>query len=126
MKSFLLAIAIAMALILGGFLYSNNLVQESEHLSYLNRNIIASLEKENYDKAQIQINELTRQVEEFKVFFLATDNHIEIDNIKLNLSELRAFTENEMQGDALAKAKVLEFLFSHLPENTELKLGNIF
>ena len=115
-----------MALILGGFLYSNNLVQESEHLSYLNRNIIASLEKENYDKAQTQINELTRQVEEFKVFFLATDNHIEIDNIKLNLSELQAFAENEMQGDALAKAKVLEFLFSHLPENTELKLGNIF
>ncbi len=126
MKSFLLAIAIAMALILGGFLYSNNLVQESEHLSYLNRNIITSLEEENYDKAQTQINELTRQVEEFKVFFLATDNHIEIDNIKLNLSELQAFTENEMQGDALAKAKVLEFLFSHLPENTELKLGNIF
>lgn len=126
MKSFLLAIAIAMALILGGFLYSNNLVQESEHLSYLNRNIITSLEEENYDKAQMQINELARQVEEFKVFFLATDNHIEIDNIKLNLSELQAFAKNEMQGDALAKAKVLEFLFSHLPENTELKLGNIF
>lgn len=126
MRSFIVAISIALALILGSILYSNNLVRESEHLSHLNDNIITSLEAENYERAKLQLAELQEQVEKFKVFFFATDNHSEIDNIKLNLAELEKFIEKEVQSDALAKANVLSFLFSHLPENTELKLGNIF
>lgn len=126
MKSFIIAMAIALSLIAAGFFYSHNLMEESNHLSHLNDNIISSLEAENYERAELQIEELSRQVENFKEFFFITDNHTEIDNVKITLAELRSFTQSHMQTDALSKANVLSFLFSHLPENTELKLGNIF
>lgn len=126
MKSFFIAIAIAIALIITGSMYSHNLIEESAHLSHLNDNIIVSLEDENYNRAQMQIDELTKRIEKFKVFYFMTDNHSEIDAINLSIAELEIYTKKENQTDALAKANSLSFLLSHLPENTELKWGNIF
>ncbi len=126
MRSFVLAITIAIALILAGAMYSHNLIEESDHLSHLNDNIIVSLEAENYNRAQMQLDELSKRVEKFKIFYFMTDNHSEIDAIKLSIAELEIYTRKENQTDALAKANSLSFLLTHLPENTELKWGNIF
>ncbi len=126
MRSFILAATLAIALIIAGALYSHNLIEESNHLSHLNDNIIVSLEDKNYNRAQAQINELSKRVEKFKVFYFMTDNHAEIDTIKLSIAELEIYTRKEEQIDALAKANSLSFLLSHLPENTEIKWGNIF
>lgn len=117
---------LALILIVAGEFYSHNLIEESIHLSHLNNNIIVSLEDKNYNRAQMQIDELSKRVEKFKVFYFMTDNHNEIDNIKLSIAELEIYTRKEEQSDALAKANSLSFLLSHLPENTELKWGNIF
>ena len=115
---------LAFILVLTGSMYSHNLVEESNHLSHLNDNIIISLEKENYSRAQMQIDELTKRVEKFKVYYFMTDNHIEIDNIKLCIAELEIYTKKKEQADALAKANSLAFLLDHLPENTEIKYKN--
>lgn len=117
---------LALALIITGSMYSHNLIEESNHLSHLNDNIIISLEDENYSRAQMQIDELSKRVEKFKVFYFMTDNHMEIDNIKLCIAELEVYTKKKEQADALANANSLSFLLAHLPENTELKWGNIF
>lgn len=126
MKSFILAMTLAFALVFTGLLYSHNLVEESNHLSHLNDNIILSLENENYSRAQMQLDELNKRIEKFKVYYFMTDNHIEIDNIKLCIAELEIYTKKKQQADALANANSLAFLLDHLPENTELKWGNIF
>ncbi len=126
MRSFILAVTIAIALIIAGAFYSHNLIEESDHLSHLNDNIIVSLEDKNFNRAQAQIDELARRIEKFKLFYFMTDNHAEIDTIKLSLAELEIYTRKEEQIDALAKANSLSFLLSHLPENTALKWGNIF
>ena len=126
MKSFILAMTLAFVLVLTGSMYSHNLIEESNHLSHLNDNIILSLENENYSRAKMQIDELSKRIEKFKVYYFMTDNHTEIDNIKLCVAELEIYTKKKEQSDALAKANSLAFLLTHLPENTELKWGNIF
>ena len=125
MRSFIIALLIALTLILAGASYNHNLIEESNHLSHLNDNIIVSLENENYNRAQMQIDELSKQVEKFKIFYFMTDNHTEIDTIKLTIAELEIYTRKKEQTDALAKANSLAFLLRHLPENTEIKWGNI-
>lgn len=126
MKSFLLAIALTVLLILGGIFYNNSLSEESQHLNYLTNNIMTSLETEDYSRAALQLSELNSQVEKFKKFYFVTDNHAEVDNIKLHISELTMYIQEESKTDALATANALKFLFMHLPENVLFRLGNIF
>ena len=53
------------------------------------------------------------------------NNHAELDNIEMNLAELKRYTEGEAHTDAISKSSVLDFLFAHLPKNYKLRLENI-
>lgn len=125
MKSFIVTLIIGAVIATGSIFYSHHLSSEAKKLSDMTSEIKASVNNENYDTAQSQINDLNKSLSEFEKFFLATGDHIEIDNIRINLAELKSFTKHEMKSDALSKIYVLEFLFRHLPHSVEVRIGNI-
>lgn len=125
MKSFVIALFIGVMLVCGSMLYMWNLEEQTEDMLEINSQISQSIERDDYSGAMGKIEELSEKIESFEDFFLATGNHIEIDNIKSSLAELEVFAEYEMKGDSLAKANVLEFMILHLPESVRFRIGNV-
>lgn len=125
MKSFVVTLIIGAVIVSGSIFYSQHLSSEAKKLSDMTTEIKVSVNNENYDAAKKQIDKLCKSLSEFEKFFLATGDHIEIDNIRINLAELKSFARHEMKSDALSKIYVLEFLFRHLPHSTEVHIGNI-
>lgn len=125
MKSFIVTLIIGAVLVTGSVFYSHHLANEAHNLSEITDSIKKSVKAEDYELARKQTEKLNKRVSDFEKFFLATGDHIEIDNIKINLAELKSFVIHEMQSDAMSKIYVLEFLFDHLPHNSKVRIGNI-
>lgn len=125
MKSFIIAIALAAALTISGILCLSHLENVSERLSDINKEIIAALSEEDTQRAIEKINELSDYIDKTEPFYAATGSHEEIDNIEMNLAELKSYAGSGHIQDALAKSEVLEFLFEHIPKNSRLKIENI-
>lgn len=125
MKSFIVTLIIGAFIATGSIFYTHHLSKEAEKLSDITKEIKISVTNENYENAEKQIDKLSEHLSDFEKFFLATGDHIEIDNIRINLAELKSFAKYKMKSDALSKIYVLEFLFRHLPHNAEVHIGNI-
>lgn len=125
MKSFIVTIIIGAVMITGSIFYARHLKTEADTLSDITKEIKTAINEDDYKSAAKEIEKLNKRVNKFEKFFLATGDHLEIDNIKIHLSELKSFNKHEMKSDALSKIYVLEFLFSHLPHSSQLRIGNI-
>ena len=125
MRSVIITLIIAVGMVSGSVMYASHLKEQSEMLSEITKDIKDDIINENYSSAADGIKRLDKNVSRFEKFFLATGDHIEIDNIKTNISELKSYTKHKMKGDAMSKIYVLEFLFEHLPHNNQVKIGNI-
>lgn len=125
MKSVIITLVIGALMVGGSLLYTSHLKKESQELVKITEDIKESVRTENFDTAQEQIKNLNKHVSRFEKFFLATGDHLEMDNIKTNLCELKSYLQYQMKSDALSKIYVLEFLFEHLPHNSQLRIGNI-
>lgn len=125
MKSVIITLIIGAAMIGGSIFYSSYLDKESEKLSEITSEIKTCITNDDFDKAEKKISELNKSVERFEKIFLATGDHIEMDNIKIHLSELKSYAQHRMKSDALGKIYVLDFLFEHLPRNSQIRIGNI-
>ena len=125
MRSVIITLIIAVGMVGGSVMYASHLKEQSEMLSEITKDIKDDITNENYSSAADGIKRLDKNVSRFEKFFLATGDHIEIDNIKTNISELKSYTKHKMKGDAMSKIYVLEFLFEHLPHNNQVKIGNI-
>ena len=125
MRSVIITLIIAVGMVGGSVMYASHLKEQSEMLSEITKDIKDDIINENYSSAADGIKRLDKNVSRFEKFFLATGDHIEIDNIKTNISELKSYTKHKMKGDAMSKVYVLEFLFEHLPHNNQVKIGNI-
>ena len=125
MRSVIITLIIAVVMVGGSVMYASHLKEQSEMLSEITKDIKDDIINENYSSATDGIKRLDKNVSRFEKFFLATGDHIEMDNIKTNISELKSYTKHKMKGDAMSKVYVLEFLFEHLPHNNQVKIGNI-
>ena len=125
MRSVIITLIIAVGMVGGSVMYASHLKEQSEMLSEITKDIKDDITNENYSSAADGIKRLDKNVSRFEKFFLATGDHIEMDNIKTNISELKSYTKHKMKGDAMSKIYVLEFLFEHLPHNNQVKIGNI-
>lgn len=125
MKSVVISVIIAVVIVAGSLLYTNNLEKVSGELSEINENISELLEAEDYAGASAEIEHLMFYLDRERSILAATGNHEELDKIEMNLSELSEYAKGEKQTDALSSCRVLGFLFEHLPLNYKLKLENI-
>lgn len=125
MRSVIITLIIAVGMVGGSAMYASHLNKQSDILLDITKEIKEHVINEDYPSAADSIKKLDKNVSRFEKFFLATGDHIEMDNIKINISELKSYTKHEMKGDAMSKIYVLEFLFEHLPHNNQVKIGNI-
>lgn len=125
MRSLIVTLIIGSVMVGGSILYTSHLSDCSEQLCDITDEIEELIENNDFDSATDGIKQLNKEVDKFEKFFLATGDHLEMDNIKINISELKSYVEHKQKGDALSKVYVLEFLFEHLPHNTRLRIGNI-
>ena len=125
MKSFITALVIAAVMVAGSIFYSAHLDDLSKEMAKDNEEITRLINEEDYEKAREKVQELSDFVDEKKIALATTMDHADLDKIEINLSELHGYVEGEMKTDSLARCKVLDVLFNHLPKNYKLKLENI-
>ena len=125
MRSVIVTLIIAVGMVAGSSMYTSHLNKQSDMLLDITKEVKEYIVNEDYASASESIKKLDKNVSRFEKFFLATGDHIEMDNIKINISELKSYTKHKMKGDAMSKIYVLEFLFEHLPHNNQVKIGNI-
>ena len=125
MKSVVTSVILIAAVLWGSGIYTSKLTEVSQELIRINEEVQENLEKNDFVSANARINEMSQYLGEKEQILAAMGNHEEIDKIRMNLSELRRYANDEMCTDALAKSEVLEFLYGHLPVNYKLKTENI-
>ena len=126
MKSRISALSIAGLLIIGSEVHMHRLETASSELSALNEEIFELILAEDYDRALLAVDSLSRRMNETEMFFGSMGDHAETDNINIAIAELRSYTEEHKRPEAAARCRVLVYLFGHLPENSRLKIENIF
>ena len=126
MKSLITALIIAALLGIGSEVHMRRLENASSELSALNADVLEALDNEEYDEAIEAIDALSERMDKAELFFGAMGDHEEVDKININIAELRGYTEEKKRSDAAARCRVLSYLFGHLPENSRLKIQNIF
>ena len=125
MKSLIISAALVAAVIWGSVSYTAALENVSSQMLELNSEISAALTEHDFDTASNYISSLEGYIDSKATFLSALNNHLELDNIEMSLSELKRYTEGHSHTDALSKCEVLDFLFMHLPKDYRLRLENI-
>ena len=125
MRSLIVAIVIGTLTVMGSVSYSKHLDRISSEMMEKNREIETEILKDNYRGAAEKTKELSKYVRKKRTVLDAVGNHQELDEIERNLSELVAFSEDEMHADAMAKCYSLDFLIKALPRNFKMKIENI-
>jgi len=125
MKSVIIALIIGSATVFGSIVYTNHLEKISVEMIEINKEIEKDIILENFEEASKKSEQLSGFVREKRTLLDAVGNHQELDEIERNLSELVAFTEENMRADALSKCYSLDFLIKALPRNFKIKIENI-
>lgn len=125
MKSVVMSVILAAAVITGSVIYTNVIDGVSAEMSGINKEIAACIETDDYNTASGHISGLKELIEKKSVLLEAMGNHAEVDEIIMNVYELERYTQGENKTDALSKCAVLGFLFGHLAEEYHLKPENI-
>lgn len=125
MKSFWVAIVVAVLLIGGGILFNKNIDHVTRELAEKEEKITRLIEKESYDGAEKEIEDLKKYIDDKMIVLASVVDHKNIDEIELCVSEIEGYTKEEYKAHALTKCKKLEHLINHLPINYSVTLQNI-
>ena len=125
MKSLIISLIIGALIVWGSIEYTSGLEKISGQLVSDSQEVRRFIEDENFEEALLGVEEIGFYLEQKRAVMDATGKHNEMDEIEINLAELRTYTENGSKADALAKCASLEFLFEHLPKNFKLRIENI-
>ncbi len=125
MKSFWAALVIAVLLIGGGVLFNMNIDHVTEEMSEKEEKITALIEKESFDGAKKEIDDLKKYIDDKMIVLASVVDHKNIDEIELCVAEIEGYTKEKVRSEALTKCKKLEHLINHLPINYSVTLQNI-
>ena len=125
MKSFWAAVVIAILLIGGGILFNMNIDRVTEEMSEKEEKITTLIEKESFDDAKKEIEDLKKYIDEKMIVLASVVDHKNVDEIELCVAEIEGYTKEKSRIEALTKCKKLEHLINHLPINYSVTLQNI-
>lgn len=125
MKTFLLALTIAVSMIFGSIFFTSRIDDASREMSEYIKEIKVLIAEEDYENAISHIEELKYYIDEKRPELTATMDHANINKIYENFAEMYVYAMEEQKYDALSKCEVLIVLFEYMPKNYNVKLENI-
>ena len=125
MKSLIVAVIIASAIIFTGIYSTKKLEDMSSYLIEMCEKTNKEIENDNFEKAEEYIDKIDRFVEENYTMFASTIDHNEIDKIDMNIDQMKAYITHRQKADSLSFGNALLGLIKHLPKDHRLKIENI-
>lgn len=125
MKSFWVAVVIAVLLIGGGVLFNRNIDTVTREMGGKQEKIAELIDNKNYIEAEREIEDLSKYIDEKMIVLASVVDHKNIDDIELCVAEIEGYAKEEHRAEALTKCKKLEHLINHLPVNYRVTLQNI-
>ncbi|MBP3360306.1 MAG: DUF4363 family protein [Clostridia bacterium] len=125
MQSFITALIISVAVVMGSLLYTNRVDDIAAELLLETNKISECILNDEFINAEKAISAFEDCLEKNKVLLEATGNHEELLKIELSYKELRMFTLSGQKADALAQCASLDVLLNHMPSNYKIKAENI-
>ena len=125
MKSFFVAMAILLALIISGLAFNTCLNGTANTLLANCGKINNEIEAENFEGAYQDAEAISEYIDENKGLLSSILDHSNIDQIEQEVSELLGYTKKQDLVNSVVSIKKLTHLIEHLPENYALRLQNI-
>lgn len=125
MKSVWIASAIGIVLLFGGIFFNMKIDGVTKKMQEKEERISVFLEEKNFVMAQKEADELTGYIDNKMIVLASVIDHKLIDDIELCVAEIKGYSKEEYENEALVKCKKLEHLISHLPINYRVNLQNI-
>ncbi len=125
MKSLIIAISIAAAIIFGGIYSTKKLSDLSETLITMCEEAGEAINNDDFQTAGKMLEEIEKRVEDNYNIFAVSIDHNEIDEIEMNIYQMQVYIAQNQKADALAFGNVLLGLFEHLPKDYQLKIENV-
>lgn len=125
MKSVWIASAIGIFLLFGGIFFNMKIDGVTKKMQEKEERISVFLEEKNFVMAQKEADELTGYIDDKMIVLASVIDHKLIDDIELCVAEIKGYSKEEYENEALVKCKKLEHLISHLPINYRVNLQNI-
>lgn len=125
MKSLICAFVILAVIITGGILYTNTVINISDEFTRVNRQMINSIEDEDFENAEKEWDMLDKKLSDKKTILTSNIDHTIIDAIEQNLLRIKTCLNSREKNEALTYASILDLQLSHLPRNFKLNTENI-
>ena len=125
MKSLIIAISIATAIIFGGIYSTKKLSDLSETLITMCEEAGEAINNDDFEAAGKMLEMIEKRVEDNYNIFAVSIDHNEIDEIEKNIYQMQVYITQNQKADALAFGNVLLGLFEHLPKDYKLKIENV-
>lgn len=125
MKPLLYTAILTMAIIGTGIFAINMLKNDAEVLYNFVLEMESDIMAEKWEDAGEKGDKLHTQWEKYKKIWPMLIDHLEIDNINIQLSELESFLMSRDKTQALSKLSILKLLVKHIPEKESFTLQNV-
>ena len=125
MRGVIAAAVITLAIICGSIMYTNSMVKISEELLEINDAVGEKIAVDDYDGAAVEIERLGEYLRNKRVFLSATGNHLRLDEIEMNVTELAGYNQEHEKSSAIAHQNQLSVQIEHLPRDYMVTLENI-
>ncbi|MBU5486071.1 DUF4363 family protein [Clostridium sp. MSJ-11] len=126
MKNIFISFFIFFCMILGIIFSLNALDRIYGNLDNLNSKLEQSIEKEDWESANLLVNEISDEWHENCNKLYIFLNHNEIDNINSELSKLTQYIKYNNKEESMASLYVVKFFFQHTLDLEKISYQNIF
>ena len=83
-----------------------------------------SLTNDNYEEAQVKLNEIDKYFNESEEMLSCYIEHDELEKVKTEFTSLKAFVKFEKE-DTFESLDKMRFIIEHIEEKDDLKLKNV-
>ena len=125
MKPLIYTTILTLAIIAAGLFTINMLKKDAEVLHNFVLEMESHILAEKWDEAGVAGKKLHDQWEKYKKIWPMLIDHLEIDNLNIQFSELESYLSSRDKTQALSKLSVLKVLVKHIPERESFILQNI-
>ncbi|ABR50407.1 conserved hypothetical protein [Alkaliphilus metalliredigens QYMF] len=125
MKVVVITIIILIIFFAGSIWLSEYISQSTQKLVEQIEQLDEAIEEENWNEAQNNLNELSKEWEKTKKGWLIFLEHYEIDSIDIVLAKVGRYAALEERETALGELAHLKTLVEHVKEKSRLHITNI-